>query len=189
MKSALAILMICMALSGSCVAQSKAPSLCSPAEYHGLIVGKSTESDVRKALGKPEAIAREEDTGIPYWSYTVADPVPGWLMVFTRRDVLSGIRFVLKAPLSREDIVRLFGPDVLTVHYDFDDCLGRGGTAPVYVSPSGPIESWEYRGKGKGIVISVHDGQAQEVEFECGPEGPLHSRCASRARASHTQRP
>ncbi len=184
-----AILAVCMAFSASCIAQPKVPSSCSPSGYLGLIVGKSTGNDVVKALGKPEAIAREEDSGVPYWSYTVTDPAPGWLMVFTRKGVLTGIRLILKTSLSRADIVHLYGADILTVHYAFDDCLGNGGAGPVYVSPGGPIEKWEYRGKGKGIVISVHDGQAQEIVFECGPAGPLYSRCASPAHASHIPKP
>jgi len=180
LKTAIPILVICVVVSASGLAQSSNPATCSPASYHGLIIGKSTWSEVLKTLGKPEAFAREEDTGSPYWSYTTSDPVPGWLMVFTSKGLLTGLRIVLKSPLSKEQTLRLYGPDLLSVHYDFDDCLGGGGAGPVYVSPDGPIEDWEYRGKGKGIVISVDRGQAQEIAFGCGPIGPPRSRCAAR---------
>jgi hypothetical protein len=133
-------------------------------------------------LGKPDAISREEDTGTPYWSYSTTDPVDGWLMVFMHDGILIGIRLILKTPLRKEDITRLFGPDFVVVHYDLDECLGKGGAAPTFVSLNGPIETWEYRGHGNGLVISVHNGLAEEVSFDCGPTGPPKSKCQSRSR-------
>jgi len=185
MKRIVSAVLLCSVISGVGAAQSGGPAQCSPASFRGLKVGKSTRGDVLRTLGNPEARAREEDTGTPYWSYTVGDPAPGWLMVFIRKGHLTGITIVLKTPLNRDRIIGLYGPSLLTVHYDFEGCLGSGGAGPVYVSQNGPIENWEYRGAGKGLVISVHDGLAQEIVFECGPEGPSHSRCGSHMQGSH----
>lgn len=179
MKLLASILAFGLLTSVSVIAQPQNLASCSPMNYRSLVVDTSTRADVLRLLGKPEAVAREEDTGTPYWSYTVNDPKPGWLMVFLRKDKLSGIRLIFKNPLGREEIVRLFGPDFLTVHYAFDDCRPNGGAGQVYLSPTGPIENWEYRGQGKGVVISVHNGQAIEVEFACGPVGSTLSRCTA----------
>jgi len=180
MKAVLPVLLLCTMVPIAIIAQPPVAPLCSPAVFRGLVVGKSTRSDVLRSLGKPEAVGHEEDTGIPYLSYTVTDPRPGWLMVFTRKGLLTGIRLIFRTPLSKEEVVHLYGPNFRTVHYDFDNCPSDGGAGPVYVSANGPIERWEYRGDAQGTIFSVHDGQAQEMAFGCGPEGPSHPRCASR---------
>jgi hypothetical protein len=180
MKAIIPILLLCMTAPAICISQTQANELCSPASYRGLVVGKSTRADVLRTLGKPEALSHEEDTGTPYWSYTVAGPRPGWLMVFTRKKLLTGIRLVFKTPLSKKETIGLYGPELHTVHYDFDNCASGGGAGPVHVSAGGPIERWEYRGEGKGIIFSVHDGQAQEMAFVCGPEDASQPKCDAR---------
>lgn len=151
-----------------------------PATYHDLTVGVSSKDDVLRVLGKPKAIGREQDTGLPTMTYVVSDPVPGTLTVYVQKGVLDGMTLSLKKRLPKSEIIRLFGPDYIAVQYDTDDCLGEGGAAPIYESPNGPIKHFEYRDKGIGVII--HDGEAVAIAFVSKPFGPAHSICAVRAK-------
>jgi len=151
-----------------------------PAVYHDLTVGVSTKDDVLRVLGKPKAIGKEQDTGLPTMTYVVTDPVPGVLTVYVQKGVLDGMTLSLKKRLSKREIIRLFGSDYIAVQYDTDDCLGKGGAAPIYESPNGPIKHLEYRDKGIGVIF--HESEAVAIAFVSKPFGPSHSICAARAK-------
>ena len=146
-----------------------------PATYHGLTVGASTKEDVLRQLGKPKTIGKEQDTGIPIMTFSVSDPAPGVLTVYTKNGVLDGMMVSLRKPLSKREIVQLYGMDYMSVRYATDDCLTEGGTAPIYESPDGPIRHIEYRDKGVGVIL--HDGWGVAIAFVSKPFGPSRSKC------------
>jgi len=146
-----------------------------PAVYHGLVVGRSTRSDVVRVLGKPEWKGNESDTGVPIISYTVSDPVPGTLVVYPRRGILDAMALYPKAPITKKDIVRMLGSKYSMVRYASDDCLIDSGTAPIYESPDGPIKHMEYR--NRGLAVSFDGDKVEAIMFVDKPFGPTHSRC------------
>jgi len=160
--------------------QQPAENSWSPAKYHDLTVGVSTRDDVIRELGKPKAIGKEQDTGLPTMSYTVTDPVLGTLVVYIEKGVLDGMTLSPKKQLTKKNIVGLFGSDYITVRYAPDDCLTNDGSAPIYESPQGSIVHMEYR--QLGLAINFRNDQADAIIFTYGPFGPVHSICAARAK-------
>jgi hypothetical protein len=151
-----------------------------PAIYHGLTVGTSTRKDVARVLGKPKWVGKEEDTGLPISSYTVSDPVPGTLVVYTKRDLLDGMMLYPKDTLKQSDIVRILGTDYTVVRYDTDECLTESGTSPLYEAMNGSLRQVEYRQRGLAVILRDAETTNSEVEaigFVDKPFGPTHSRC------------
>jgi hypothetical protein len=146
-----------------------------PAVYHGLVVGKSTQSQVLKALGKPKSKGTVSDTNLPYIDYEVSDPVPGTLMVVIPNGIVTEIDLYPKQRLTREAAINKFGPDYLIVRYSMDDCLIEGGVAPVYENPEGEFEHIEYR--QRGLALNVGGAEVDTIMFVAKPFGPTHSRC------------
>lgn len=169
------------------VSQSQTSQQWAPANYRGLIVGKSTQTDVLRILGNPKSGRKEQDTGIPYLDYEVSDPVPGTLAVYVRKGTLDGMTLLPKGALTRNDVIRSFGVDYRIVRYATDDCLTRGGAAPIYESPGGQIEHLEYRGRGLAVVLARgDDDKVEAIVFTYKPFGPTHSACAPRAGRAST---
>ena len=161
-------------------AQTPASQRWSPATYHDLTIGTSTRSDVLRLLGKPKAVGKEPDTGLPTMTYAVSDPVPGMLTIYTQKGILDGMTLSPKKPLTKNDIIRLFGSDFTIVRYATDDCLTEGGSAPIYEAPNGPIKHMEYRDRG---VAAVFNGaEVVAVVFVSKPIGPTHSLCTERGK-------
>jgi hypothetical protein len=176
MKRLLGITLLLIALAS--LLQSKAQNPSSrgwqPAVYHGLTIGKSTMSEVRKALGKPYWVGREEETGTPMTLYLVTDPVPGSLGVFMSKGMLKLLRLNPKESLPRKEAIRIFGSDFRITRYSTDDCL-PAGMNQMYENPDGEIEQIEYR--ERGIALGMNQGQIDVIEYVDGPFGPTHSRC------------
>lgn len=149
-----------------------------PAVYQGLTMGVSTKDDVISALGKPRAVGREQDTGIPTLTYEVSEPVRGTLVVYLKKGLVDGMTLVPKKQLSKSDVQKLFGPSPLRVRYAPADCLTEGGSAPIYESPDGSIEHLEYRSQGTAVVL--HDNVIQAIAFVKGAFGPSRSPCNGR---------
>lgn len=158
-----------------------------PAVYHGLVMGKTTRADVLRALGKPTWVGHESDTGTPMMDFTASDPVRGTLSVlFGRGGIVAGMRLSPKEPITEKDIVRILGSDFLVVRYATDDCLSDAGTAPMYESSDGPIRQLEYR--NRGLAVSFHGTEVEDILFVEKPFGPTHSRCQGQ-RKKHPAQP
>jgi hypothetical protein len=185
MKTKNAMLATFLVLMTVNTAAAQAPDLrpWSAATYHNLVVGTSTRDDVLRLLGKPNIIGREQDTGVPTMTYTVSDPVPGTLVVYTKKGILDGMMLTPKKSLTKGDIIRSLGPDYIVVHYAMDDCIGEGGAGPIYQTSRGPIKHMEYRDHGLAAVFAYDDDQRVEaIVFTFKPFGPSHSICAARAK-------
>jgi len=167
--------------------QQNANHVWKSAHYHNLTVGRSTTKEVIAQLGSPTFVGPEEDTGVPMWTYKVQKPFPGFLYVYIRNGRLTGIGLGLASPVEMSEIVRIFGSGYRIVHYDFDDCLGEGGSAPVFRSPNGQLEDMEY--PELGISASLHNGKVEEISYTDRPSGPAHSRCPSKRSAPAPSKP
>lgn len=126
----------------------------SPAVYRGLVMGKSTKQELIRKLGQPHSSGREEDTGVPILSYDTTSPLPGNLVVYVRRGIVQNIELNLKNAISIADAKKLFGADFQSVHYSFDDCLGKGGTVPIYEDPNGEME--ELVSSRHGLILHLN---------------------------------
>jgi hypothetical protein len=159
------------------VPQARVARNWTPAVYHSLIVGKSTKADVLNVLGRPKSVGKEQDTGIPIISYGVSDPVRGTLVVYLRRGLLDGMSLFPENQFTKNDIIRVLGPDYLVVHYSMDGCLGNenGGAAPIYEDRNGPFERIEYR--TRGLSVSLDEGKVEAIHFVAKPPGPTQSKC------------
>ncbi len=161
-------------------AQTSNSKLWSAAKYHDLVVGSSTQNDVLRVLGKPKAVGKEQDTGAPTMTWIVTDPVPGTLVVYTKKGILDGMILTPKKDLTKAEILRLFGSEFRVVRYAMDDCVGEGGAGPIYESPDGPIKHLEYRDRGLAVVYAYDDDEKVEaIIFTSKPFGPTHSVCAA----------
>jgi hypothetical protein len=129
-------------------------------------------------LGRPEFTGKEEDTGVPLITYSVDQPFHGFLYVSIRRGRLVGLSLGLKDPIDTGEIPHLFGNGYRVVRYDFDDCLGIGGSAPIYESATGSIEEMEY--PELGVYVTMDSGRGREIVFTDRPPGRAHSVCAAR---------
>jgi hypothetical protein len=148
-----------------------------PAIYDGLITGKSTAAEVRKVLGRPESIGKEEDDGTPILFYNVSDPAPGVLKVYLHKGILSSIGLQFSKAMSQRDLIHLFGSNYVTVHYAFDECLDDGGDGvPIYENPNGPFTHIEYRNRGIMAPLDP-DGNVDEIAFISKSVIPTHSLC------------
>jgi hypothetical protein len=184
LNAMLTTLFITMAVHGA-ISQTPALKPWSAATYHGLTVGTSTRADVLKFLGKPYSISREEEgaTGAPVMNYEVTDPVKGTLSIFIKKGILDGISISPKKSLTNGDIIRIFGPDYVVVHYASDDCIDYGGTSPLYQNPRGPFKRMEYRELGIAAAFAYNDDEKVEaIIFTYKAFGPSHSICAARAK-------
>lgn len=146
--------------------------------YHGLTVGKSTRKDVLRVLGHPESQGIAADTDdVPFLAYRVGDPVKGRLEVYFSRLVVSSMALDPDTPLSKADVIRIFGNSYLQVRYSTDPC-GKDtneGTSEMYEDPTGDVKHLEYR--DRGIAVYFHLTEGTEILYVHEPFGPAHSRC------------
>ena len=77
--------------------------------------------------------------------------------------------------LSLEKAKAIFGPDFKVIYYDFDSCLGKGGSAPIFESKDGDLEFVVYA--ERGIVIYVGGKGADYISYLSKPLGTKTSRC------------
>ncbi len=157
------------------------------AVYRGLVVGKSSKADALKVLGKPEWTGEESETLTPMMGFTVSEPVAGRLSVLLDHDIIIEIRLSPKETYTKSSIVKVFGPDYIIVHYSFDECLGEGGSGPIYENPDGDIESLEYR--LRGMAMNLHNDDVEEISWLKGPLGPTHSQCPKTKKTRPTAKP
>jgi hypothetical protein len=83
-------------------------------------------------------------------------------------------------PLSKADVIRIFGNNYLQVRYATDPC-GKDtneGTAEMYEDPAGDVKHLEYR--DRGIAVYFHLTEGTEILYVHKPFGPPHSRCVEK---------
>jgi hypothetical protein len=177
------IIIFAMMMPLAAFSQTTASVLWKPANYRGLIMGKSTPADVLRVLGKPKWTGKEEDTGVPIIVYDEVDPVPGSLTVYIHKGTLSSLALSPTKLLSKDDIIRMFGRNFRLIHYSTDDCLDEGGAAPLYEDPKGLFEHMEYRTRGVIVDLAYNDDDKVEaISYIYKSLIPTHSICAARSK-------
>ena len=152
-----------------------------PANFRGLIVGKSKRVDMLRVLGKPAGSTPFDDelskvSGVLY-EFKSDREIPGVIVVSVdkRSDVILNVELEPQG-WTKEQAIKYFGEDYVITRYGFDDCLGDGESAPLYEAPDGPITKLEYR--DRGIAIALNDeGKVDFIAFVSQPVGAPTSRC------------
>lgn len=155
-----------------------------PASYQGLIIGKSTQADMLRILGKPHwsgAPAEQEknDPNPEVWNdYRKAAEFSGTLtvMVDQKSNVISGID-LYPENLTKDDAINYFGGNYILTRYDFEKCLGNDESGPMFESKSGAVIYIEYR--ERGIAVNINEsGKVNHISYLKEALGTASSRCS-----------
>ena len=143
--------------------------------YRGVVVGKASEKDVIRHLGKPSRIdsyVQERESAYVYLRASGAEEHIVWIDWKTRT-----VREINVFPenLDLKKAIHFYGDGFRKVRYDFDDCLDVGGEAPLFESPNGGVEFLEYR--KRGIFLFIEGTRVQEVRYARKPPGASKSQC------------
>ncbi len=152
----------------------------------GLTMGTSTRTDMLRVFGKPEHYAeyekwdKETDSDVSDTIDFLYDNVGDFagssiVGVHRKRGIIMWIR-VRPESMSREAVIRHFGPDYVITKYDSEKCIDDVDGVPIFESPTGSWELFEYRERG----ISFHvdrDGNVDEITFHTDPPGNTESKC------------
>jgi len=148
------------------------------ATYRGLTIGKSTRADMLRVLGKPLSSGPSADQAPPQpiiWNDygTISDELSGSLAVeVDSRDNRIVSISITPTNLSKDDAIKYFGRDYLSMRYAFcKDQPDAGGLGFIYESPaSGDISFIEYRAKGVAIQFDS-GGIVGAIYFVAKPMG------------------
>jgi hypothetical protein len=153
-----------------------------PATFRGITVGKSKRVDMLRLLGQPRwsrtTPGEGNEHGTTWNNYERVSEFPGPTNVAT--DSVTGIVIRIDfypQKLSKEEAVKYFGPRYVITRYAFDPCPGDEDEESVYESPSGPLVSVEYRGRGIAILVGYKD-MVTKISYIGGPLGSTTSRCS-----------
>lgn len=145
-------------------------------EYRGLTVGTSKYKDMVRILGKPLSSGPAADQNDPvnfvWHDYgNIKGKLSGRLgIVIDKRIGKIVLISIAPSEITKEEVVRYFGPDYTTMGYEF--CEGFEGTsAPTFENPKATeLNNIEYRSRGISISIGFRD-QVNEVNFVAEPTG------------------
>jgi hypothetical protein len=146
-----------------------------PAEFQGLILGRTKIEAFEAKFGKARNVVRD---GPALWLYyRNIGPVAGKVEVIAsaRTRIIETI-VVYPTNLSLDAALRLFGPGYREARFSFDMCLGGGGSIPVYESPQGEMEVVLYDGKGLALLWS----EPVSIEYLSEPFGAKTSKCGDK---------
>lgn len=150
------------------------------ATYQGLTMGQSTRSDMLRVFGPPEdSVSYDEGkptAGVEYF-YKAHGDIRGELVVAVDKSTDTIFSILLRPErFSKAEAIKLYGEDYVVMTYDFDECLGDGGSAPLYESPGGNVVFLEYRDRGIAIAEG-DDDEVNEISYVSEPIGAPKSRC------------
>jgi hypothetical protein len=132
---------------------------------------------VLRVLGKPKWAGRAAESDPPMLTYTydVADPVKARLEIYFRGMIVDSMAVYPDTSITKEDVIRIFGEHYLLVRYSGENCLGRGGSGPMYEDSNGDIKHMEYR--DRGIAVNFQHTEVEAILYVQRAFGPTHSRC------------
>lgn len=142
--------------------------------FRGLIIGRSTESDMRRVLGNPDATDdKTKDPSLVLYRYNGKGDLQGTLEVAVRRrdKVISNIAENLPVALPRTPAYKRFGDDYRVRHYAFAECAAREGLAPLYHDTNGPIEMIEYPQRGLVLALDKYGYDIASIIYTSQPPG------------------
>jgi hypothetical protein len=152
-----------------------------PGIYRGLVVGKSTQADMLRILGKPSWSGYEPDVEIKKghmsYSYSNQGEFSGEAVVYVTWGTIRGITLEPKESIPRSVAIKRFGTDFIIRRYSADDCLNKGGSSPIYQDPKGAIKILEYPARGLVLNVDQYGYDIGSVSYTDGPPGSPDSRC------------
>lgn len=120
-----------------------APPSWTPANFHGLTIGRSHREDAVRVLGAPDA-ARATQSGEEL-SYKARGDHKGELSIrLDRAGVITEIQEALPVAIPRTQIYRELGKGALTAHFSKAKCAADA----LYRDPRGAIELTLYPARG-----------------------------------------
>jgi len=150
-----------------------------PAKFRNLTVGKSKGDAVRKSLRNPIESYRD-DSKRTWLYYENIGPVPGKVeIVLSPKDVLEMVE-VRPDQLTIDQAKKLFGKDFRLIRYDWDNCWGSGGEAPIFESANGPLTFIVY--PKLGISFLASQNPVQGIDYRSTPLVSRRSRCPAAAK-------
>lgn len=145
--------------------------------YRGLVIGKARSEDLIKIVGRPsriEAFPKENEEAYVYLDR--ADEVELIARIKTPSRIIYQIEHYPQN-LNISEAEKIYGTRYRKATYDFDECLGEGGSAPLFESPRGSIEFLEYRDKGIFLRLEGSGPKVEEVRYSSEPPGRPKSQC------------
>jgi hypothetical protein len=113
-------------------------------------------------------------------SFRTSEPFPGWVYAYPRKGIVRTVALALDAPISRQEVVKLFGTAFKEVHYSFDNCPDDGETGPIHEDPNGDFVHLLAPSRGLALVLN-DSGRVTEIVYLSGdPHIPKHSHCSGR---------
>lgn len=123
-----------------------APPTWTPANFHGLTLGRAHREDALRTLGTPDADSRTSNG--EELLYKTRGSHKGDLTVrLDRSGIVTEIQESLPVAIPRTKLYQEFGKDALTAHYSRAKCAGDA----FYRDPRGAIELTLY--PSRGVVL------------------------------------
>ena len=156
-----------------------------PGVFKGLIVGKSSRSDVLKTLGDPISTGNagddlpktSTDTGIVD-EYSYVDGFRGKLVVTSSKKTKLVTSIVIYPDdLALKDVTPLYGDRYTKTRYSFVQCTGDAGSSAIKESKKGDLEFIEFRSSGIVIDANNPEQKVKSIEYVGGPIGINEPSC------------
>ena len=152
-----------------------------PANFRGLVVGKSRRSDMLRRLGQPkwsrthQSEKRGDEEKETFNHYEGGGEFAGTFnVVVSNRGIVSRIDF-FPSKLSRDQAIAHFGSNYLTTKYALNPC-GDEDSESIYESANGPLTYLEYRERGIAIAIG-YEGLVTKILYVSRPIGESKPDC------------
>jgi hypothetical protein len=134
---------VILLLTGSLFA---APPAWTPANFRGLVLGRSHREDAVRVLSTPDAVTRKPSG--EELTYKARGDHKGELLVrIDRAGIIQEIQESFAVSIPRTQIYKELGQDALTAHFSTAKCAGDA----LYRNPRGAIELTLY--PRRGIVL------------------------------------
>jgi hypothetical protein len=143
-----------------------APASWTPANFHGLTVGRAHREDALRTLGAPDA-ARATQSGEEL-SYKSRGDHKGELSVrLDRAGVITEIQEALPVAIPRTRIYKEFGKGALTAHFSKAKCAADA----LYRDPRGVIELTLYPTRGIALWPDQYGYDFAAILYLARPPG------------------
>lgn len=157
------------------------------ANYQGLEIGKSTEKDMFKVLGKPiwsgtpEGMDKRDPYAEIWHDYELRNGIIGRLTVAVKSKG-KVIREILLQPqkLSKDEAIKLFGSNYVITKYSQESCPSNDEEPnyQLYESENGQIVQIEYRSKGIALGLGNKD-EVTDIFYVSKPFGGKKPECSN----------
>jgi hypothetical protein len=154
------------------------PTPIAAAQYRGLVVGHSTNADIRRVFGKPTRVDDFPKDDEAAYIYAGKEGTIEQTIIRVKKSSGKVRRIeVYPSNLTVTEAIAQFGPGFRRVRYAFDACESDGESAPIVESTSGNLEFLEYRAKGIYLQVGDTPNSVASIGYANEPPGSPRSRC------------